>query len=72
MKMRIPVPFQWKTYSASYRWGFSEALKSKRERKPGQIGTLMAIEAYRAGYAAGTTQREKQNHISTRVTEEFV
>jgi len=68
--MRIPVPFQWKTYSASYyRWGFSEALKSKRERKPGQIGTLMAIEAYRAGYAAGTTQREKQNHIST---EEFV
>jgi hypothetical protein len=72
MKMRIPVPFQWKTYSASYRWGFSEALKGKQERKPGQIGTEMAIEAYRAGYNAGTAQRQKQDHVSTRVTEEFV
>jgi hypothetical protein len=69
--MRIPIPFNWKMYGASYKWGFSEALRGKPERSPSKIGTMMAIQAYQAGYRAGTAQRIKQEQVATRVTEEF-
>lgn len=71
MKMRIPVPANWQMYSASYKWGFSEALRGKRERTQVQIGTVAATESYQAGYREGVLQRVKQDSIATRVTEEF-
>jgi len=50
---KAAVPAMYKTFAASYRYGFSDAAQGKRKQSQAWFSNIYAWRAYVAGYEAG-------------------
>jgi len=54
---KTPVPAVYKTFSASYRFGFSDGAQGKRSQSRNYFSNESAWKAYCAGFGAGEIKR---------------